>query len=92
MECYQCLQDGVTREAAGLCHHCSAALCADHIVMVEEPLMIRRSLAPATIPPKKDRLYQLPLFISQFPTDCHPSPRRRLEQIQFRRSLHWKCS
>ncbi len=30
MECYQCLQDGVTREAAGLCHHCSAALCADH--------------------------------------------------------------
>ena len=56
MECYQCLQDGITREAAGLCHHCSAALCADHIVMAEEPLMIRRILAPVTIPPKKARL------------------------------------
>lgn len=43
MECYQCLQDNVTREA-------------DHIVMEEEPPIIRRSLAPATIPSKKARL------------------------------------
>jgi hypothetical protein len=57
MECYECLQSGVTRETVGLCHHCSAALCADHIVVVEEPLMIKRLLAPVTIPPKRARLF-----------------------------------
>jgi len=31
MECHQCLQSGISREAVGLCHHCSAALCAEHI-------------------------------------------------------------
>jgi len=56
MECYPCLQAGITREAAGLCHHCSAALCADHICAVDEPLMIKHVMAPSTILPKKARL------------------------------------
>ena len=42
MECYQCLQAGVTREAAGLCHHCFAALCADHIRVIEDPIELTR--------------------------------------------------
>ena len=56
MECYQCSQNGINREAVGLCHHCSAALCSDHIVVVEEPLMVKHVMVPATVFPKKARL------------------------------------
>ena len=56
MECYQCLQSGISREAVGLWHHCSAALCADHICAVEEPLMAKHVMGPATVFPKKARL------------------------------------
>jgi hypothetical protein len=56
MECYQCLQSGISREAIGLCHHCSAGLCAEHICAVEEPPMIKHLMVPATVFPKKARL------------------------------------
>ena len=56
MECYQCLQNGMNREAVGLCHHCSAAMCSDHIFAVEEPLMAKHFMVPATVFPKTARL------------------------------------
>lgn len=55
MNCYPCLQTGVTREAAGLCHHCSAALCADHICEVEDPITLSHIMSPSVILPKKAR-------------------------------------
>ena len=56
MECYPCLQGGVTREASGLCHHCSAALCADHIRIVEDPITLTRLLAPSIDLPRRGRM------------------------------------
>lgn len=56
MECYQCLQSGINRNAVGLCHHCSAALCSDHIFAVEEPLMVKHGMVPPTVFPKRARL------------------------------------
>ncbi len=56
MECYQCLQAGITREAAGLCHHCSAGLCREHICTVEDPITLRRVLAPSEVLPKRARV------------------------------------
>ena len=56
MQCFQCLQNGINRDAVGLCHHCSAALCSEHIFEIEEPLMVKHLMAPATIFPKKARL------------------------------------
>jgi len=55
MECYQCLQNGVNRNAVGLCHHCSAELCSDHIFAVEEPLMVKHVMVPPTLFPKRAR-------------------------------------
>ncbi len=55
MECYQCQQSDILREAVGVCHHCSAALCGEHIYAVEEPLMVKRMMAPSTVFPKKAR-------------------------------------
>ena len=56
MECYQCLQNGISRDAGGLCHHCSAALCSDHVFAVEEPLIVRHVMVPPTVFPKRARL------------------------------------
>ena len=50
MECYQCLQAGVTREAAGLCHHCSAALCADHNNIIQNALCQAAALVGCALP------------------------------------------
>lgn len=56
MECYQCLQAGVSREAAGLCHHCSAALCAEHIRVVEDPVTLTCILRESTDLPRRGRI------------------------------------
>lgn len=56
MECFECVQSGVTREAVGLCHHCSAALCADHIIAVEDPLTVSHIMTPSVVLPKRARL------------------------------------
>ena len=56
MECYECLQEGMTREAAGLCHHCSAALCGDHICEVQYPIALTRILAGTMVLPNRARI------------------------------------
>lgn len=39
MQCYDCSKRGVQREAVGLCHHCSAGLCAEHAIATDEPVL-----------------------------------------------------
>ena len=56
MLCYECLQNNVTREAVGLCHHCSAALCAEHICAVDDPVTAILPLMRTVVLPKKARL------------------------------------
>jgi hypothetical protein len=56
MECYQCLQNGINRDAVGLCHHCSAALCSEHTCEVEDPITIKHATAPSTVLPRKARI------------------------------------
>lgn len=56
MYCYQCQKAGIEREAIGLCHHCSAALCSEHVCTVEEPITVKHVMAPSTTLPKRARL------------------------------------
>jgi len=56
MECYECLQVGIRREASGLCHHCSAALCAEHVCVVDDPVTGCVPLVRTIVLPKKARL------------------------------------
>lgn len=56
MECFECVKSGLTREAVGLCHHCSAALCANHIFSVEDPLILSHIMTPSVVLPKRARL------------------------------------
>ena len=56
MDCYPCLQAGITQEAAGLCRHCSAGLCADHICAVEDSITLNHPFATSSVLPKKARI------------------------------------
>jgi hypothetical protein len=56
MHCYECLQNNVTREAIGLCHHCSAALCAEHICVIDDPVTGGVPLVRTVVLPKQARL------------------------------------
>lgn len=53
----KCLQVGETRDAVGICHHCSAALCVEHICAVDDPVTaIYPLIRTVVLPPKKARL------------------------------------
>lgn len=56
MHCYECLQTNVTREAVGLCHHCSAALCAEHACVVADPVTDVYPLMRTIVLPKHARV------------------------------------
>jgi len=57
MLCYECSKAGRSREAVGLCHHCSAALCADHASIVADPVTTTYPLLKTVVLPKKARLF-----------------------------------
>jgi len=56
VHCYECLRAGETRDAVGSCHHCSAALCVEHICVVDDPVTDIRPLVRTVVLPKKARL------------------------------------
>jgi len=56
MFCYECCKNGQTREAVGICHHCSAALCANHAHTVDDPVTAIRPLNRIVVLPKHARL------------------------------------
>jgi len=56
MHCYECSQTGGSREAVGLCHHCSAALCAEHIFAITDPMVAQAPLLKEVTLPKRARL------------------------------------
>ena len=55
MSCYECAQGGICREAVGLCHHCSAGLCAEHVITVTESDS-QGGWVPRSSRPRKARL------------------------------------
>jgi hypothetical protein len=40
MICYECRSRGETRDAVALCHHCSAALCGEHALVLSDPVAV----------------------------------------------------
>ena len=56
MYCYECFEHGIAREAVGLCHHCSAAVCGDHASVFADPMTTVEPLAKTVVLPKAARL------------------------------------
>jgi hypothetical protein len=57
MLCYECSKAGRNRESVGLCHHCSAGLCADHACIVADPVTKTYPFFGTVVRPKKARLF-----------------------------------
>lgn len=56
MHCYECFENGIDRSAVGLCHHCSAALCADHASVLPDPVTAVYPVVKTVVLPKRARL------------------------------------
>ena len=61
MQCYECSSEGMTREAIGVCHHCSAGLCAEHACFVSDPLTARHPIAQTVVLPRRARVLLCPM-------------------------------
>ena len=55
MLCYECWKAGRSREAVGLCHNCSAGLCADHACVIADPVTATRPVFKTVVLPQKAR-------------------------------------
>lgn len=55
MVCYECARKGVRREAVALCHHCSAALCLNHVVAAARPVTAREPIERTVVLPLEAR-------------------------------------
>lgn len=55
MQCYECATHGIQREAVGLCTQCSAGLCMEHAVSVQQPVHTQRPINQVVVLPLKTR-------------------------------------
>lgn len=55
MLCYECSKVAKHREAVGLCHHCSAGLCAEHAGVVTDAITKTYPLCMSVELPQKAR-------------------------------------
>jgi len=57
MVCYECQQAGKSRETVALCHHCSAALCWEHALVLSEPVTMQYPVCKTVVLPLRARLF-----------------------------------
>ena len=57
MICYECQSRGETRDAVALCHHCSAALCAEHVLVLSDPVTAQYPVCKTVTLPLRARLF-----------------------------------
>jgi hypothetical protein len=57
MICYECELLGKRRDAAALCHHCSAALCSEHIAVLTDPVTEQYPISRVVVLPLQARLF-----------------------------------
>jgi hypothetical protein len=56
MVCYECQQVGKSRDAVALCHHCSAALCPEHALVISDPVTTQCPVCKTVVLPLRARL------------------------------------
>jgi hypothetical protein len=57
MICYECQQAGKRRDASALCHHCSAALCQEHALVLADPVTAQYPICKTVILPLRARVF-----------------------------------
>jgi len=57
MICYECQQAGKRRDAVALCHHCSAALCPEHALILSDPVTAPYPVCKTVVLPLHARVF-----------------------------------
>ena len=57
MLCYECSKSGNHREAVGLCHNCSAGLCADHVCITDLQITTTYPVCKTVVLPQRARQF-----------------------------------
>jgi hypothetical protein len=57
MICYECQQAGKTRDTVALCHHCSAALCPEHALILSDPVTAQYPVCQTVVLPLRARVF-----------------------------------
>ena len=57
MICYECQSRGETRDAVALCHQCSATLCAEHALVLSDPVTAQYPVCKTVTLPLRARLF-----------------------------------
>jgi hypothetical protein len=73
MMCYECFRKGIRREAVGLCHHCSAALCEEHAAAISRPVTRNAPISKVILMPLPARELLCPVCLpalTQTSGDC----------------------
>lgn len=60
MICYECQQEGKRRDAVALCHHCSAALCPEHALILSDPVTAQYPVCQTVVLPLRARVFLCP--------------------------------
>ena len=57
MICYECHKAGKKRDTVALCHHCSAALCPEHALILSDPVTARSPICKTVVLPLRARVF-----------------------------------
>lgn len=57
MICYECQEAGKTCDAIALCHHCSAALCREHALIISDPITAQFPVCKTVVLPLRARVF-----------------------------------
>ena len=57
MICYECQLASKRRDAVALCHHCSAALCQEHALILADPVTAQYPVCKTVILPLRARIF-----------------------------------
>jgi hypothetical protein len=56
MRCFECFEEGKISDSVGFCHHCSAALCAEHAHVIVDPVTGHAPILREIVLPKSARV------------------------------------
>jgi hypothetical protein len=71
MICYECHHEGKTRDAVALCHHCSAALCPEHALILIDPVTAQYPICKTVVLPLRARVFLC--------STCHEALRQTID-------------
>ena len=57
MICYECQQADKCRDASALCHHCSAALCREHALVLADSVTAQYPICKTVTLPLRARVF-----------------------------------